>query len=235
MLKQLKPFSFFKGGVARDVLLNQFTPLNVKRSPKPILDFDFVVFGDGVELDDWDDEYVVFTDEQRREYSRLKKLGDVETHWSIKEYFKSRDNTLNQVLLGKDGLYYTEEAKKSSCAMTIGMTTDLRPRAVLRNILFALRLGHEYPKVDVKKALRDASIIDQIIPLFKSYKLGLEWNYFEYLSRYGRDIRRHTDSDMYMLYLLKEFELERFRPFTPKNREDQKILKDVIKRTRYEF
>ena len=153
VLKTLKPYSYFKGGVARDVLLKAIYPPNLIRSSKPILDFDFVVFGVDLEWDDWGDEYVVFNKEQRKEYSRLKKLGDVEDHWSIKEYFKSRDNTLNQVLLGKDGLYYTEEAKESSCAMDVGMTKDLRPRAVLRNILFALRLGHDYPKADVKKAL----------------------------------------------------------------------------------
>lgn len=235
VLKTLKPYSFFKGGVARDALLKKFTPPNLTRSSKPILDFDFVVFGVDLEWDDWGDEYVVFNEEQRKEYSRLNKLGDVEDHWSIKEYFKSRDNTLNQVLLGKNGLYYTGEAKKSSCDMVVGMTSDLRPRAVLRNILFALRLGHDYPKANVKKALRDASIIDQLIPLFKAYKLGLEWDYFKYLSQFSRDVRRHTDSDFYMISLLKKFEGERGRSFSPKTTEDKSILKEIIKRTRYEL
>jgi hypothetical protein len=235
ILKTLKPYSYFKGGVARDALINHFTPEYVTRATKPNMDFDFVVFGDDVEWDEgYGEEEVIFNDDQYDEFDRLHKLGDVERHWSVEEYFKSRDNTLNQVLLGQEGLYFTNEAKRSACSVSIDMTSDDRPRAVLRNILFALRYGHSLPKADLKKALREASVIDLLIPLLKSYRLGLEVDFYWVLARHNKVIRLHRDPDDYLISLVKEFELERGRPFEPKESADKRTLQEVLERTRYQ-
>lgn len=234
VLKTLKPFSYFKGGVARDALISYFTPPYLNRAVKPFMDYDFVVFGDDVEWDDWDTENVILTEEQEDEYSRLKSLGDIEEHWSIDEYFNSRDNTLNQVLLGKDGLYYTQEAKDSSCSLNVGMTDDLRPRAILRNILFALRYGHTLPKADIKKALREAFVIDQLITLLKAYRLGVEFDFYMVLRKHNRAIKNYGDPDDYLVSLVKDFEVERGRPFVPYERADKRTLQEVLKRTRYQ-
>ena len=235
LLKTLKPYSYFKGGVARDALINHFTPSYLTRSTKPVMDYDFVVFGDDVEWDEWDDEErVILTDEQEDEFYRLHKLGDVESHWSIDEYFRSRDNTLNQVLLGMDGLYYTQQAKDSSCSLDVGMTEDSRPRAVLRNILFALRHGHTIPKVDIRKALKEAFVIDQLITLLKAYRVGLEVDFYMILAKNSRAIRSDKDPDDYLVRLVKDFELERGRPFVPYESADKRTLQEVLKRTRYQ-
>lgn len=235
VLNTLKPYSYFKGGVAREALINYFTPDYMNRHPKPLMDFDFVVFGDDFEWDDWyEEEKVIFNDEQKDEYWRLHNLGDVERHWDVKAYFKSRDNTLNQVLLGTDGLYYTNEAKRSACSLSVGMTDDVRPRTVLRNILFALRYGHKPPKVDIKKALKEAFIIDQLITLLKAYRLGLEVNFYTILARHNRSIRSHGDSDEYLVWLLEKFEAERGRPFNPKESADRRTVQEVLERVKYE-
>ena len=52
VLNTLKPYSYFKGGVAREALVNHFTPNFINRHSKPLMDLDFVVFGDDVEWDD---------------------------------------------------------------------------------------------------------------------------------------------------------------------------------------
>ena len=235
VLNTLKPYSYFKGGAAREALINHFTPNFIKRHSKPLMDLDFVVFGDDVEWDDlYDEEKVIFNDEQNDEYWRLRNLGDVERHWSIPEYFKTRDNTLNEVLLGTDGLYYTTKAKRSACSLSVGMTDDVRPRAVLRNILFALRYGHKPPKVDIKKALKEAFIIDQLITLLKAYRLGLEVNFYLILARYNSSVRSHGDSDEYLVWLLEKFEAERGRPFNPKESADRRTVQEVLERVKYE-
>lgn len=235
LLKTLKPYSYFKGGVARDALINHFTPSYITRSTKPVMDYDFVVFGDDVEWNDgYGEEEVIFNDEQYDEFDRLHKLGDVERHWSVEEYFKSRDNTLNQALLGQEGLYFTNEAKRSACSLSIGMTSDDRPRAVLRNILFALRYGHTLPKVDIRKALKEAFVIDQLITLLKAYRLGLEVDFYMILAKHNRAIRSDRDPDEYLVRLVKEFEIERGRPFVPYESADKRTLQEVLKRTRYQ-
>jgi hypothetical protein len=198
------------------------------------MDYDFVVFGDDVEWDDWDQEdHVIFTDEQKNEYYRLSLLGDVERHWDIPKYFKSRDNTLNQVLLGRDGLFYTQQAKDSSCSLEVGMAEDDRPRAVLRNILFALRYGHSIPKVNIRRALKEAFVIDQLISLLKAYRLGLEVDFYMVLAKHNRAIKNHRDPDEYLVSLVKDFEVERGRTFVPYESADKRTLQEVFERTRY--
>ena len=113
------------------------------------------------------------------------------------------------------------------------MTDDVRPRAVLRNILFALRYGHKLPKVDLKKALKEAFIIDQLITLLKAYRLGLEVNFYLILA--GTIVRRsHGDSDEYLVWLLEKFEAERGRPFNPKESADRRTVQEVLERVKYE-
>ena len=216
-------------------MINHFTPSYLTRSTKPVMDYDFVVFGDDVEWNDYDnEERMILTDEQEDEFYRLKDLGDIETHWNFKEYFRSRDNTLNQVLLGMDGLYYTQQAKDSSCSLDVGMTEDNRPRAVLRNILFALRYGHTIPKVDIRKALKEAFVIDQLITLLKAYRVGLEVDFYMILAKNSRTIRSDRDPDDYLVRLVKEFEFERGRPFVPYESADKRTIQEVLERTRYQ-
>jgi hypothetical protein len=234
ILNSLKPYSYFKGGVAREALIHHFTPDYMTRQHKPLMDLDFIVFGDDVELNDWGVDDVIFTAEQEDEYFRLNKLGDVETHWSIPEYFKTRDNTLNQVLLGTEGLYYTTKAKRSACSLSVDMADDIRPRTVLRNILFALRYGHTLPKADITIALKEAFVIDLLIPLLKAYRLGLEVEFYNTLARYSRPIRSHGDSDEYLVWLLKRFEIERGRPFKPRESADKRTVQKVFERVKYE-
>jgi len=230
LAKSFKPYSYFKGGAAREALLRYFTPKYLNRAPKKILDYDFVVFAsdhrEDYFWDHWEEIEVaekvpILTGEERDECYRPDDLGDAERHWDKEEYFKTRDSTLNQVLLGRGGLYFTEAAKKSSCEMSVGLTEDLRPRAILRNVLFALRYSHRVPSVDIKKALGEAQIIDQLVLLFKAYKLGLEDPYYRLLAKHSREIRSDSDVDFYLLRLLEDFKRERRREFIPREREDR--------------
>ena len=195
------------------------------------MDYDFVVFGYDVEWDEWDQEdRVLLTAKQKEESDRLSGLGDLELQWSFQEYFKSRDNTLNQVLLGEKGLLYTQRAKDSACSLNVDMAEDNRPRAVLRNILFALRYGHNLPKTDIREALKNASIIDQLITMLKAYRLGLEYDLYKILAKDSREVRSHGDPDKYLVSLLEDFELERGRTFSPHDNSDKRTIKEVLNR-----
>lgn len=238
LTKTLKPYSFFKGGVAREALITHFSYYDrIYREP---LDYDFIVFASDYEEElEWDhdiqepywEDSPIFTDEEEDEYYRLKDLGDTEKGVSKKSYFESRDNTLNEVLLGRKGLYFTSEAKKDSCGAMIGRTKDQRPRVALRNLLLSVRLGHKPPQYDYKSLLSGDTVIDELIPILKAYSLGLADRYYQRLSKYNREIKRDTDPDFYLLRLLAQFKLERGRPFNPKDSSSRETIQSVIDRS----
>jgi hypothetical protein len=233
ILRSLKKFSFFKGGVAREALLVHFSRYDKK--PKRALDYDFVVFTKDKRYNDEDDwkygEWVPVADEEEmREYYRLEKIGDIEDSSDKIEYFKSRDNALNEVLLGRKGLYFTKGAKKSVCKMQIGLTSDRRPRVVLRNTLLSVRTNFQPPSAkNIKQALQNSSLIDQLIPLLKAYSLNIADQYYDVLADIDYEIFNYEDADNYFLSLLKIWKEEYNRDFRAKNPEDQRII-DMIKK-----
>ena len=234
ILRSLKKFSFFKGGVAREALLVHFSRYDKK--PKKALDYDFVVFTkDRIPNNDEDWRYGEWkpyaNGEELEEYYKLERLGDVELSPDKLDYFKSRDNALNEVLLGKKGLYFTKNAKKSVCAMQVGLTFDRRPRVVLRNTLLSVRTNFQPPSTKrIKQALQDSSLIDQLIPLLKAYSLNLADRYYDVLADIDYDIFSYGDADIYFLSLLKYWKENYKRAFRAKSPSEQKIIEMVKKR-----
>lgn len=211
-LKQLPPHTYIKGGVAREALLTYFSRYD--RTPSPPRDYDYIVF--------------VKEDELVPEGTELLPDGDVEYYdGTIRQYMASRDNSLNEVLLDKTGLYFSSRARRDACSLSLSQgPLDSRPRAVLRNVLLAVRTHHTY-QGDVKEALRNSTLIDEIIPLLKAYTLGVEYEYFRALYPHNSLIRKDGDPDLYMMRLLREWEKERWRPFEPFSPTEAKTLKEI--------
>lgn len=234
--ESLEDFAFFKGGVAREALLSHFSRFD--RDFRGVLDYDFILFftrpnvvytnEHGRADFDFDD----LTDEENEAHYRLSQLGDLEVGYSRREYFRTRDNSLNQVLLGNRGLFYTAAARNDACDFQVGMTSDERPRAVLRNVLFSIRLRRDIPKAGIKEALKKASLIDQIIPLLKAYHEGVEYEYWRALAPHNGRVRKDTDPDLYLRRLLGEWMRVNKRPFNPRDPENERIIRQVLLRTR---
>jgi len=214
LVRILPPHSYIKGGVAREALLSHFSRYD--REYKKSLDYDFIMFYPEHEQPDYD------------EWNSLAELGDVEIYtFSTHSYFKSRDNSLNEVLLGKEGLYFSQAAKRDACDYMIHPSLlDTRPRTILRNILLSLRTGHTF-KADVREGIKHASLIDQLIPLLKAYTLGIEYQYYLVLAKHNISIRADQDPDDYLKRLLREWEAERGSPFTPNSPEQREILREI--------
>ena len=235
--ESLEDFAFFKGRVAREALLSHFSRFD--RDFRGVLDYDFILFVSNPEVvytNDYQDSFSTsitgLTDEEDEAHYRLSQLGDLEVGFSRREYFRTRDNSLNQVLLGNRGLFYTAAARNDACDFQVGMTSDVRPRTVLRNVLFSIRLRRDIPKAGIKEALKKASLIDQITPLLKAYHVGVEYEYWRVLASHSGRVRKDADVDLYLRRLLGEWMRVNKRPFNPRDPENERIIRQVLLRTR---
>ena len=179
-LEHLRGDSYFKGGVAREILLNVMGRKSVPLGPR---DFDVVYLGP--------------YDYRVEDY--YEDLGwDFEYKGSMVGFFRSTDIGVNQALLGKDGLYFSEKARREATQRRarltpyeyrhdyseLGYETPVSPRVNLRVLLISLREGLDYSPQTLQY-LRDdpPSSFTLLIFLFKAFETGVEDEFFGVLKQ----------------------------------------------------
>ena len=219
-VSKLLPKSYLKGGTARNLLMvyllttEDYFPA-LKRSR------DFDVIYTGRDSDRVEDHY--------------EKLGwDFEYVRSVPSHMKRTDVGMNQALLGRDGLYYTEKSRrdiqKNKVTVTpyeyredyeeMGYETPIGSRVILRAITFALRTNASFPKKYLDFLKDDhPNDFNQYLALFKCFETGVQDDFFEILKKTLR--LSQSSAEEYLLYLstqVTDFNL------TPKQ---EKILQDA--------
>jgi len=103
---------------------------------------------------------------------------------NIGNYLKSRDNTLNEVLLNKDFLYFTRRSFRDYKKNILNLKAkELSIRASARTILFHIRYGSKIPS-QVEFLYDERDTFEYLIVLLKAIELNLEEEYFAFCKEY---------------------------------------------------
>jgi len=103
---------------------------------------------------------------------------------NIDGYFKSRDNTFNEVLLNKDFLFFTRRSYRDYKKNVLNLKTkELGIRASARTILFHIRYGSKIPP-QVEFFYDERNTFEYLIVLLKAVELNLEEEYFAFCKEY---------------------------------------------------
>lgn len=186
-MRYLKPKSYFEGGTAREILLAVFSPIT--KTAKESRDFDIL-------HNDWERNYI-------REY--YQNLGwDVEFAATKEWFFRGADIGLNQALLGADGLYFTEKAKREASNLRIRPTpyeyrhendrdtfdffsdaNPIRGKVLLRMLLFSIRYDIPFEDRYIEMLNRETpSYFWLLVFMFKAYQTGVADEFFDALHTY---------------------------------------------------
>lgn len=118
---------------------------------------------------------------------------------SLDDYFKSRDVTINQVLLRPDILIFTRRAYRDFTEEKINpMTNILYSRMTSRVLLFCCRYG--FTISDNIKIDSDQNEFDYLVCLLKAYELNLSNEYFSICKKYN--ITKSYSLSEWLFYLL---------------------------------
>jgi hypothetical protein len=159
---------FFKGGVARTALLSYVRNKNISND---IRDIDLVYIGED------------YSDFHKLRGENLEEYSDMEYIETFEDYFKSRDITLNEVLINNNKLICTRRAFRDIENYLINAkTNDLSSRLLARMLLFAVRYDYDVIK---NFKLYEAYPFDFLVCLLKAYELGIEFDYFDICKTYN--------------------------------------------------
>lgn len=175
---------YFKGGVARLALITYIENKNIN---EPIRDIDLVYINENI------NNYFNFRD------SDIEKYYDVEYIENFDKYFKSRDITLNEVLLRPDKLICTRRAYRDVLNYSINpKSNDISSRMFSRMLLFAARYNYNISKnIEMTNNIYP---FDFLVCLLKAYELGIESDYFYICKDYN--VTDEYDLKDWLFYLL---------------------------------
>jgi len=144
---------------------------------------------------------------------------------TIANYFKSRDITLNEVLISPNVLICTRRAYRDYDRKVINPKHNyLKSRMVSRILLFAARYGYTIPPSIESAYIYD---FDFLVCLLKAYEIGIQEKYYLICRKYG--ITDEASLPEWLSYLLQsvyEFALDGREKYIAK---DIAALKDVEK------
>jgi hypothetical protein len=184
---------YFKGGVARLALQIY---INKENANDYIRDADYVYIGKYNNLDNLTRDLA--KDLENYNINWVAFLHEVEHIDTFKEYFTTRDLTMNEVLLRPDKLIFTRRAYKDIVDKQINpkalkIYTRLSPRL----LLFACRYNFNI-KDNIQLEFDDFNIL---VCLLKAYELNIEEKYFYMLKKYTNTPEHNLNEFLFNLLI----------------------------------
>jgi len=98
---------------------------------------------------------------------------------SIDHYMKYRDNTLNEVLLNKENLYFTRRALRDYKKEVINpKRNELSDRGSARSLLFSLRYGNKISN-EISLEYDDNETFEYLVVFIKAIEMDLEEEFYQ--------------------------------------------------------
>lgn len=188
------PNLWVKGGVARSAFVAWATEKFklYKTEPEIPRDIDLVFFTKNKIKD---------KESLRRIFKNNLNFIDIEVESSISRYLKTRDVSLNQVILRPNKLIFTKKALKDIRRNKLDPSQyerhgpkgfiGISPRISLRGLLFSLR-EKVRPSEEILEGLSGADDREILIHLFKAFEKNVEQAFFLYLNKYSIPGRYQT-------------------------------------------